>query len=186
MAEMVKVPRITVVSSSIAGTSRTRLMAKFCLEALSTLGVEASLLDLAALEVRAYPRSEKDPAVEAACADFNAADGWVLAAPIYNFGASGALLDFLHYALDNDLGRWKPFVLLAAQAGNRSTMALDHVARTLTYEVSAVQIGACITAVGDNSVHRGTGVIADELQTRMINQMRVLAHFAAARTQLAA
>ena len=101
----------------------------------------------------------------------------MLAVPIYNFGASGVLLNFLHYALDSDFGRWKPFVLLSSMGGQRSALALDHVARTLVYEVSAVQVGPTLSNIGDSGVNRVTGEMALELQQRMDAQLEVLSRY---------
>jgi NAD(P)H-dependent FMN reductase len=177
---------IIVLSSSLSATSRTRLMCAHAMQSLAAHNVQATLIDLAQHNILPYPRSKDDPAQQAASAAFNAAHAWVIATPVYNFGASGALLDFLHYALDNDLGRWKPFVLMAAQAGQRSTMSIDHIGRTLHYEVSAVQVGSCIMAVGDAAVNRATGVVADDLKQRIDTQLGVLVHYAHARAALPA
>lgn len=177
-------PKIVVVSSSLSQNSRSRVMARYAVESLARTGCEASLLDLAQVEIQSYPHSKSSPQLQAATAQFNAAHGWVLAAPIYNFGASGALLNFLHYALDSDFGRWKPFVLMASMSGQRSAMSLDHVARTMVYEVSAVQVGAAINNYGDTGVNRSTGEMADELRQRIDTQLAVLSRFARTRMEM--
>lgn len=175
-------PTIAVVSSSLSQQSRSRIMCRYAVEALSAQGLAAHLIDLAELELHAYPRSENQPAVQTALKQFNAAQGWVLAAPVYNFGASGVLLNFLHYALDSDWGRWKPFVLLASMGGQRSAMALDHLARTLIYEVSAVQVGPPLNNYGDTGVNRATGEMTAELRQRMDTQLAMLARYVHTRT----
>ncbi len=177
-------PTIVVVSSSLNKESRSRAMAHYAVQSLASSGVDAQLIDLAPLDIRSYPHSADSPTLSAALAQFNAAHGWVLAAPVYNFGASGALLNFLHYALDSGFGRWKPFVLMASMGGPRSALALDHVARTLVYEVSAVQVGSTINNVGDTGVNSATGEVAQELRQRMDTQLAVLAHYVRARAAL--
>jgi len=170
-------PTVVVVSSSLNQKSRSRIMARYAVESLATQGVHAELLDLAQIEIGLYPASSHQPALQEATAQFNAAHGWVLAAPIYNFGASGALLNFLHYALDSDFGRWKPFVLMSSMGGQRSALALDHVARTLVYEVNGVQVGSTISNIGDTGVNRTTGEMTLELQQRIDAHLAVLSHY---------
>jgi NAD(P)H-dependent FMN reductase len=160
-------------------------MARYAVESLAGQGVDAQLLDLAQIEIGPYPASEQAPALRAATEQFNAAHGWVLAVPIYNFGASGVLLNFLHYALDSDFGRWKPFMLMSSMGGQRSALALDHVARTLVYEVSAVQVGPTLSNIGDIGVNRSTGEMALELQQRMDAQLAVLSHYVRTRAAMA-
>lgn len=179
------VPTVVVVSSSLSQKSRTRIMARYAVEALGAHGVEARLLDLAPLDIGVYPTSKEAPDLLAATELFNRAHGWVLASPIYNFGASGVLLNFLHYALDSDFGRWKPFVLMASMGGQRSALALDHVARTLVYEVSAVQVGATINNIGDTGVDRATGEMSLELRQRMDAHLAVLSRYVQTRAEMA-
>jgi NAD(P)H-dependent FMN reductase len=177
-------PTVVVVSSSLSQQSRSRIMARYAVESLAGQGISAQLLDLAQVDVAPYPAASNAPTLLAATTQFNAAHGWVLAAPVYNFGASGVLLNFLHYALDSDFGRWKPFVLMSSMGGQRSALALDHVARTLVYEVSAVQVGSTINNFGDTGVNRATGEIALELRQRMDSQLAVFGHYARARAVL--
>jgi NAD(P)H-dependent FMN reductase len=177
-------PTIVVVSSSLSEHSRSRIMAHHAVEVLIGQGLAVQLLDLAQVDMAPYPAASEAPSLRTATAQFNAAYGWVLAAPVYNFGASGVLLNFLHYALDSDFGRWKPFVLMSSMGGQRSALALDHVARTLVYEVSAVQVGSTINNFGDAGVNRATGEIALELRQRMATQLAIFSHYARARAAL--
>ena len=180
----VSMPKIAIVSSSLSTNSRSRIMSTYAVESLSRLGYDAALLDLAKCEVLPYPQSRDSAALKEATAQFNAAHGWVLAAPVYNFGASGVLLNFLHYALDSDFGRWKPFVLMSSMGGQRSAMALDHVARTMVYEVSAVQVGSTINNFGDTGANRDTGEMSADLRQRMDTQLEVLGRFVQARFEM--
>lgn len=175
-------PIIVVLSSSLSQNSRSRIMARYAVQSLAANGVDARLLDLAQFEIAAYPHSSETPGLRDAAAQFNSAHGWVLASPVYNFGASGVLLNFLHYALDNSLGRWKPFMLMSSMSGQRSAMALDHLARTLIYEVSAVQVGPTLSNIGDTGASRITGEISEELRQRIDAQLAVLRHYAQARS----
>ena len=73
---------------------------------------------------------------------------------------------------------------MASMGGPRSALALDHVARTLVYEVSAVQVGSTINNVGDTGVNSATGEVAQEMRQRMDTQLAVLAHYVRARAAL--
>ena len=174
-------PNIVVVSSSLAKVSRSRLAARYAGEHLAKLGCVTDFLDLAQHTVLPYPGSESDPSTLDAVTRFNASHAWVLASPVYNFGMSGVLLNFLHYALDSDFGRFKPFVIVESLSGLRGTLANDHLARTMTYEVSAVQVGPAVHAVGDAGINRATGEIAQDVRERIEKAMTALAHFARAR-----
>ncbi|CAN5829152.1 NAD(P)H-dependent oxidoreductase [soil metagenome] len=176
-------PSIVVVSSSLNQQSRSRIMARYAGQSLAAHAIDVQLLDLAQIDVGVYPASAQAPGLLEATEQFNAAHGWVLAAPIYNFGASAVLLNFLHYALDSAFGRWKPFVLLSSMGGQRSALALDHIARTLVYEVSAVQVGPTISNIGDTDVNRTTGEMSLELRQRMDTHLTVLSRYVQTRAE---
>jgi NAD(P)H-dependent FMN reductase len=159
-------------------------MARYAAASLAAQAIETQLLDLAQVEIAPYPLSANSPDLLAATTLFNAAQGWVLAVPVYNFGASGVLLNFLHYALNSGFGRWKPFVLLSSMGGQRSALALDHVARTLVYEVSAVQVGPTLSNIGDTGVNRATGEMAAEFRQRMDVHLAVFSRFVRTRAEL--
>jgi len=179
-------PTVVVVSSSLSEKSRSRIMARYAIASLAAHTIDAQLIDLSQIEIGAYPASRSTPTLLDATTLFNAAHGWVLAVPIYNFGASGVLLNFLHYALNSDFGRWKPFVLMSSMGGQRSALALDHVARTLVYEVNAVQVGPTISNIGDTGVNRATGEMAQDLQQRIDAHLAVFSHYVRTRAEMAA
>ena len=161
-------------------------MARYAVQSLIANQIDAQLLDLAQIEMGSYGGAAHHLSLSQATQQFNAAHGWVLATPIYNFGASGVLLNFLHYALDSSFGRWKPFVLLSSMGGQRSALALDHVARTLVYEVSAVQVGSTLSNIGDTGVNRSTGEMAQELRQRMDDHLAVLSRYVQTRAEMPA
>ena len=173
-------PRIVIVSASHADKSRSRLAGLYAQECLLSYAVRVDFIDLQVYNIHHYPHSETDPELKTLIERFDAADAWVLAVPIYNWGASGALINFLHYALnDEPLRRFRPFVLLGGAGGQRSYLALDGLARMLIHEIYAVQVGPAILAAG-NLVDRATDTIAPELQTRIQISMEALVRFAAA------
>lgn len=176
--------KIVIVSASQAERSRSRLAALYAQDCLKAHGLEVNFIDLQESQILSYPYSENDSDLITLKRRFEAADGWVLAVPVYNWGPSGVLTNFLHYALNCEPPhRFRPFVLLGGVGGLRSHLALDGLARTLVYEMSAVQVGPAIMAAG-SLVDRATGVIAPELQERLQHSMEALVHFTAASAAL--
>src|ERR1043166_1521362 len=93
---------ILAISSSLATKSRSRTMARIALDGLTRFdGVRGRWIDLAEFDLRSYPRSEDDPVVAWMREEFEAADGLIVACPVYNWGAAGSLSNFLHYVLDS-------------------------------------------------------------------------------------
>jgi NAD(P)H-dependent FMN reductase len=175
-------PIIAVVSSSFAAQSRSKLGALTCAESLRTLGCEVDFVDLSTLtELPPYPRGENDAALNKLCERFNAAQGWVLATPIYNFGVNGALTTFLHYALSGaDDHRWKPFCILASMGGLRGAISADSLMRSVMLERNAVAVGPVIVGLGDGNLNRNTGEVSADMRDRIDRQMHALSHYALA------
>ncbi|RYG48901.1 hypothetical protein EON79_03045 [bacterium] len=178
-------PRLAVVSSSMSPTSRSRVGALACADAIRAAGGEADFLDLAEIQLLAYPRSGDDPALLDLVERFNAADGWVVATPTYNFGPSGTLLTFLHYALGSDRGaKWRPFVILTSLAGLRTAMSTDGLARTILHERAAVQVGPPLLMTAAD-LDSESGAVTSFFGDRIDGQMAALVAYAQAwRTSL--
>jgi FMN reductase len=173
-------PTIVIVSASQAEKSRSRMAALHAHAYLTTRDVKVDWLNLQDHNVLTYPRSKADPELETLIERFNTADGWVLAAPVYNWAVSGVLMNFLHYALDDDPHhRLRPFVIVGGAGGVKSHLALDGLARTMVYEISAIQVGPPLLAAG-NLADRATGVLEPDLQQRIEQLMEALVHFAVA------
>ena len=172
--------QLVIISASQSPASRSRLAAHHARAWLQTQAVTVDFIDLSEYTLPTYPHAEGGAALAELIRRFNAADGWVLAVPVYNWGPSAVLLNFLHYVLDDDrTRRYRPFVILGGAGGLRSHLALDGLARTLTYEVSAVQVGPAVLAAGD-LVNPENGVIDQELQQRIERAMQALVVFATA------
>jgi NAD(P)H-dependent FMN reductase len=175
---------VVIVSSSLANQSRSLLAAEYAGECLLGYGVKVELIDLRYHTPLPYPQSENDPETIALVQQFSAADAWVLASPVYNWGASGVLTNFLHYALDDVLEhRFRPFVVLGGVGGHKSHMSLDGLARTLVYEMWAVQVGPTVMATGPQA-DRERGLLDPELQQRIKRSIDALVHFAVASAAL--
>lgn len=176
--------KIAIVSASPSPTSRSRAAARSCAETLQELGLEVDFLDLRELELPPYPRGADDLKLQDFCARFNACHGWVFATPTYNFGPSGTMLTFLHYALDTDAGeRYRPFTVVMSLAGLRSAMAGDSLARTIIHERGSIQVGPAILITGAD-VEGESGAIVDHAARRISGSMRALAHFVEAYRRL--
>lgn len=172
--------QIVIVSSSQSSASRSRLAAHHARTTLQTAPVIVDLIDLHEYPLPTYPHAEGGAELAALIRRFNAANGWVLAVLVYNWGASAVLTNFLHYALDdNPVRRHRPFVLLGGASGLRSHLALDGLARTLTYEICAVQVGPPVLAAGDLADPQN-GVLDPDLQERIERAMQALVAFAGA------
>jgi NAD(P)H-dependent FMN reductase len=159
-------PHIVIVSSSLSANSRTRVMCKHAEDWLENANASIDFIDLAHYSLLPYPRSEDEAYLKTLVQRFNRANGWILATPIYNFGISGTMRDFLHYSLDSDLERYKPFLILAAAGGPRSYMAANDLAQAMIYEVFGIQIGPPIVAIKDMVVAK-TGHIDDDIRLRL-------------------
>jgi len=160
---------ILAISSSLATKSRSRTMARIALDGLTRFdGVRGRWIDLAEFDLRSYPRSEDDPIVAWMREEFEAADGLIVACPVYNWGAAGSALNFLHYVLDSENGRrHRPFIILGGAGTVRSHLALDGVARSLLNEIQGIQIGPPILGAGTEVDHAGATLaptLADRIE----------------------
>lgn len=175
---------VAIVSASQARKSRSRLAALYAQECLVAHNVTVDLIHLKDYEILTYPHSKDDPTLKDLVQRFRAATAWVLAVPVYNWGPSGVLTNFLHYALSDDpQRRFRPFVILGGAGGQKSFMALDSLAQTMVYEISAVQVGPVVLAAGDQA-DRDTGVLHSDVKRRIERSMEALCYYAAAATAL--
>src|SRR4051794_22427883 len=94
-------PKVAVVSSSPSEHSRSLVGARHALTFLREHSIEAELIDLRRTPFPMYnPEAAGDSRRDILLRVFNEADAWVLAGPVYNWGSSSHLTNFLHYALD--------------------------------------------------------------------------------------
>jgi NAD(P)H-dependent FMN reductase len=96
--------RILIVSSSLDPRSRSEKVARRCLELLLDLGAEAVLLSLKEYPLPAFGsvRCQDVPAYHALHAAVLAADGLVLASPVYNWSSCAELKKFVEYVGSTD------------------------------------------------------------------------------------
>ncbi len=173
---------VVVLTTSYEEVSRSSVAAGVAIAHLEReTGVEVTRLDLATLGVSAYPGDEDDPARDAAVAAFQAADAYVIATPVHNWGAAAATTAFLSHALDpDDARRFRPVLVLGGAGTPRSHLALDGLVRTLQSELDAVVIGKPLLACGED-VDRKAGTVRPDLAERIVQATTVLVQVARAR-----
>lgn len=77
------------------------------------------------------------------------ADAMVISTPIFNYGPSGKVLQFLHRTLDKENQQYKPYSLLSGAGSQRSAMALGGLANQLDTEIKGIGIGSGVQLAGD-------------------------------------
>lgn len=95
----------------------------------------------------------------------NNADGLVISTPIYNYGPSGKVLQFLHGTLDSEDQQYKPYSLLSGAGSPRSALALSGLATSLNHEIKGIGIGGGVQVSGTD-MNRRTGVIKRKIVDR--------------------
>ena len=178
-------PQVLVVSASPAVKSRSRTLAKQALMALTDAGIEGRWLDLAEYDLRLFPQSERDPTTAWMREEFEGADGFVLACPVYNLSAGSAIVNFLHYVIESKGARpFRPFLILGGAGSPRSQLTLDIVARSMLHELRAIQIGPSLIGAG-TEVDPDSGTVAPWLAARVKEATEALAvHAIVAATQV--
>lgn len=92
-------------------------------------------------------------------------DGLIVSTPIYTYGPSGKVVQFLHRSLDNEKQQYKPYVLLSGAGTSRSALALSGLSNSLNHEIKGIGIGGGIQVAGDD-MDLKTGKINDKIILR--------------------
>jgi NAD(P)H-dependent FMN reductase len=138
-------PTILILSTSAEDSSRSRAAARIAAQVLREDGrVTPDFVDLREHDIGLYPTSDGTPECLALAERFNNAIGWIIAAPVHDWNVSGATLNLLVYLLDRERAPYRPFLQLAGAGGLRSQFAFEGLARMLTTEIEAVQVGPAI------------------------------------------
>jgi len=77
------------------------------------------------------------------------ADAMVLSTPVFNYGPSGRVMQFLHRTLDKENQQYKPYALLSGAGTPRSALALGGLANQLDTEIKGIGIGGGVQVAGD-------------------------------------
>ncbi|MFD4404642.1 CE1759 family FMN reductase [Nocardia sp. NPDC058499] len=131
--------RLVVVSGGTSNPSSTRMLADRISARVGALAarrdarVTVTVIDLRELATEittALVSQLMGPKMTAAIDTLAAADGLVVAAPVYKAAPSGLLTSFFH-VLDNDLLIAKPVILAATAGTSRHALVVDEQMRTL-------------------------------------------------------
>ncbi|MFQ6230418.1 CE1759 family FMN reductase [Nocardia sp. NPDC002869] len=131
--------RLVVVSGGTSNPSSTRMLADRVAARVGTLagrrGATATvhvidLRELATEITTALVSQLMGPKMTAAIETLGAADGLIVAAPVYKAAPSGLLTSFFH-VLDNDLLIAKPVILAATAGSSRHALVVDEQMRAL-------------------------------------------------------
>ncbi len=169
------VARIAVVNGGVSEQSTTRMLAErtaqAVLDRLREGGREASVsiidvatlaTDIAASLVTGIPSERVTAAIETLAA----ADGIIVATPVYKAGISGLVKSFFDI-LDNDLLVAKPVILAATAGTTRHAMVVDDHLRPLLAFMRAIAAPTSLFAApddwGDAALNKRIGRAASEL-----------------------
>ncbi|WP_280414373.1 CE1759 family FMN reductase [Nocardia carnea] len=131
--------RLVVVSGGTSNPSSTRMLADRIAARVGALAarrdarVTVTVIDLRELATEittALVSQLRGPKMTAAIDTLAAADGLVVAAPVYKAAPSGLLTSFFH-VLDNDLLIAKPVILAATAGTSRHALVVDEQMRAL-------------------------------------------------------
>lgn len=140
-------------------------MAKAALELLESKKAEVELLDLACLKLPLCDGATVygDPAVQELAAKVEAADGILLATPIYNYDINAAVKNLIELT-----GRaWTEKVVgfLCAAGGQGSYMSVMSIANSLMLDFRTVVIPRFVYATGDQ--FQGNAIAHEDLGERI-------------------
>jgi FMN reductase len=138
--------RAAGLSASPGGaSSRSRQLLVRSLERLHDLGVEGTLVDLAALPADALLGRARDPALDRAMSAVAAAHIVVVATPVYRASYSGLLKVFFDLLAEGSLAD-KIAVPIATGGGPGHLLAIDHGLRPLLTSLGATVVAGGVYA----------------------------------------
>jgi azobenzene reductase len=164
-------PRILLLGGSHGKPSHTCALLRAAEHCLSLRGASTSRWDIAATPVSAALRESlsRDEAVAARAlvSAAAAADGFVIATPLYHGSYSGGVKDALDHLSANEV-QGKVVALLSHSGSFPATQALDHL-RAVARSLRALAIsGQVVTVDGDYRLYDDRYVLAsDEIDARL-------------------
>jgi len=132
--------------------SRSRALAEVYRDYLTSQGAEVDWMDMRDMGDLPDVYDWDNPFYDDYKDKMTNADALVLSTPIYNWGPSGKVLQFLHRTLDPDEKKqqFKPYTLLSGAGSPRSALALGGLATTLDTEIKGIGIGGGVQLAGDD------------------------------------
>ncbi|MGI5502282.1 CE1759 family FMN reductase [Lentzea sp. CA-135723] len=155
---MTKPINVVVVSAGVSDPSTTRMLAERATAAVmdrlraSGEEVTASFVDLAGMAAdigRSIVSADPVKSVQRAIEQVGAADGLVVATPVYKAGISGLFKSFADL-LDNDLIVAKPVILSATAGTARHAMVVDEQLRPLFAFMRAMPVPTSLFAAPED------------------------------------
>ena len=157
-----------VISCSLNPDSNSRIMAKAALKSLESKKADVELVDLASLKLPICDGGAVygEPVVQELAAKVEAADGILVATPIYNFDVNSAAKNLIE--LTGKAWTEKVIGFLCAAGGQGSYMSVMAVANSLMLDFRTVVIPRFVYATGDQ--FQGNEISEEDLVER-IGQM---------------
>lgn len=154
-----------IISCSLNPTSKSRIMAKAALKLLEEKNAEVELLDLADLDIPFCDGSSayENPVAQDLAAKIRAADGILLAVPIYNYDINSTGKNLIELT-----GRaWTEKVVgfLCSSGGQGSYMSVMAVANSLMLDFRSIIIPRFVFATGDQ--FQGKEIAHEDLGERI-------------------
>lgn len=150
--------RLVVVSGGTSNPSSTRMLADRisarigAVAARHTAQVTVTVIDVRELATEittALVSQLMGPKMTAAIDTLAAADGLVVAAPVYKAAPSGLLTSFFH-VLDNDLLIAKPVILAATAGTSRHALVVDEQMRALFAFLRTMTVPTSVFATSED------------------------------------
>lgn len=140
---------ILVISASLHPTSRSRILARACVDHLTTLQRKVELFDLAesALPLCDGATAYGDPNVKRLCELVESADAILMASPIYNYDVNAAAKNAVE--LTGRAWTGKVVGLMLAAGGQTSYMSAMGLANSLMLDFRCLVVPRFIYATGD-------------------------------------
>ncbi len=154
-----------VISCSLNPESKSRIMANAALNSLESKKADVELVDLASLKLPLCDGGAVygDPAVQEIAAKVEAADGILIATPIYNFDVNAAAKNLIE--LTGKAWTEKVTCFLCAAGGQGSYMSVMAVANSLMLDFRTVVIPRFVYATGD--LFQGNEISDEDLSERI-------------------
>jgi len=157
--------RVAILSGSTGENSKSRALAEAYRKSLEARGAAVDWLDMREMgdlpDVITGDHDKINPYLNR----FAGADAYVVASPIYNWGPSGKVKQFLDLAADSDTMTGKPYSLLSGAGSPRSALAMGGLANQLDMELKGIGIGAGVQVAG-KEYNKLTGNINSDVTAR--------------------
>jgi FMN reductase len=143
-------PKYLVISTSSNSESNSRIMGRVAFEHLQKQGADCEWVDISTLDL---PLCDADkcylnPAAQHLQKTIAAADGMIIAAPVYNFDVSAAAKNMIE--LTGSAWEDKIVAFLCAAGGMSSYMSVMAYANSLMLDFRTVIIPRFVYATGDS------------------------------------